>query len=131
MRTRTSILLASTMTVAGLATGVTPAYAATRSASVEVGEAYYRFNLEGTPFRLQSNADCLPIPDAVVFPAFSARNTSESSTITFYSYAAPFIFCRDQDQLAQLGPGEIDTGYISRNRFSLLGRYGATYYSST
>jgi hypothetical protein len=128
MRKRVSILFASTMTVVGLAAGVTPAQAAPIP-EANSGVAYIRQNFGGEPKTLQSQARCelIGLPDRE--PARSVANTSVSSTITLY---ASYLFGICSAEVVVLEPGERDTGYIvGTDQLTDLGKSGAIAYSST
>jgi hypothetical protein len=131
MRKRASILFASTMTVAGLAAGVTPAHA-TPKFQEDAGVAYSLARHLGDPSDLQANVICAPIfPDKPSWvTASSAVNTSHSSTITLYFTK---LGSKCVDSLAELRPGESDNGYMSgtSGKPSELGSLGASYYTST
>src|SRR5262245_2673459 len=105
------------MTVVGLAAAATPVNAAPEPEN-EIGIAWTSRGLSGGGYRLESQVNCRPLPRL----GFSAENRSTSSTIKLYKYAN--FGC--SEELAVLGPGEIDNGYVNNTfEFTELGTWGA------
>jgi hypothetical protein len=121
---RMSVLLASTMTVAGLAAGVNPAHAATKPETY-VGEASSDLSFGGYHYALVAQADCEPINSRDYPPARSAINSSTSSIITFYANRI-FALATCFTEITVLRPGQKDNGFGTK-----LGQGKAHYYSST
>jgi hypothetical protein len=122
MGKRMSLLLASAMTVIGLAAGVAPAHAAP-GAEPYSGVAYSSVNFLGKFTILPtSSTSCAPLHHRHT----SARNDSWYFTIRLYND----LNC--SDVVAVLRPGDSDSGYlepVESGMLSTLGYSGAYYYT--
>jgi hypothetical protein len=123
MRKRVSVLLASSMTVAGLAAGIIPSQAAIRAVPI-IGAAWESPNF-GDPFPglTSTRSSCWGIESTLSHVARSAKNTSETHKITFYRVRDSLDRCIEP--LSVLNPGEQDTGVGTE-----LGEKGALFYST-